>query len=617
MWARWVEGWEARELEQRMDKASILEFYLNQVPYAAQRRGVQQAARYYFDRDLQTLSEKEMLSLAVLVRAPSLFDLHKSQERIQGRLNILIDRAASAGLIANAERVKTANLDVQRPRPLVKASHFARYVYQLESEQSEQVTSTASVRTTLDAGLQHFANNLLNDQLAKLANKNVDNAGMIVLDHHTNEVLVWAIGDNANGVGTEFDTVLNPRQPGSTLKPFVYARAMEKGWTAATMIDDSPLQESVGRGVHHYRNYSNAHYGAVSLRNALGNSLNIPAIKAAKFVGLSPLLSTLNQIGITELDLRSVDYGNGIALGNGEVSLYSMARAYSVLANRGQYRPLKVRADSALAKSKTVFSKEISSLIGHILSDGDARALEFGRGGVLNLPVQTAVKTGTSSDYRDAWVFGFNHRHLVGVWMGNVDSRPMDNVTGSRGPALVMRSMFAQLNQLGDTKPLYLSPSLVERSVCIETGSFSDGQCASRQDYFLPNANLAHLDGKVLRAPDDSPELPDILRPQIQSQEAQPQKKQPPYYLVTPLDQTQMAYDPRIPTELQQLEFRLNSAAGAKRVEWYVNNELIAVNQSASQLWPIKRGNYQLTAKVFNNDGHTPPQVLTVNYSVK
>lgn len=617
VWARWVEGWEARALEQRLDKASILEFYLNQVPYAAQRRGVQQAAHYYFDRELDTLSEKEMLALAVLVRAPSRFDLHKSTDRIQGRLHILIERAAESGLLPDATRVKHTPLLVQRPLPLINAAHFARHVYRIYDTRPSISGPQHKIRTSLDSQLQVLANKLLNDRLKNLANKNVHNAGMIVIDHHSKEVLAWAVGEDQDGTASEFDTVLNKRQPGSTLKPFVYAAALEKGsgdavasrWTAATMIDDSPLQEGVGRGVHQYRNYSNTHYGPVSLRNALGNSLNIPAIKAAKYVGLTPLLNTLNQLGINELDLRSVDYGNGIALGNGEVSLYSMARAYTVLANRGDYQPLTLFKNTALAAPKAVFSAEVSSLIAHILSDPDARALEFGRGGSLNLPVQTAVKTGTSNDYRDAWVFGFNHRYVVGVWMGNLDSKPMQGITGSTGPAAVMRAMFAELNKLGQSKPLFLSPKLVQRSVCNDTGAFSNGRCASRHEYFLPNQRPGHS-LELTQAKTDQP----IIVGQVR--QSQSVKTTPNYQLLAPIDQSLMAYDPRIPDELQQFEFKLNTHQGIRRVEWYLNDQLLASNQGASQLWQIQRGQYTLKAKVFAKV-MSPPTVLVANYTVK
>ncbi len=604
IWVRWLEGWEARALEQQIDKATILEFYLNQVPYAAQRRGVVQAARYYFDRDLATLNQKEMLALAVLVRAPSRFDLYKSTDRIQGRLERLIQRAENTGLLANKEEVLTTEFELQRPRLAANATHFSRYVFSLLEGRSSN-----KVMTTLDADVQAVARHLLNERLTHLANRDVANAGMIVVDLQSNEVLAWAVGSNANGEGEAFDTIVNKRQPGSTLKPFVYAAALQKGWTAATMLDDSPLYEGVGQGVHAYRNYSNQFYGAISLREALGNSLNIPAIKAAKYVGLTPLLKQFHSLGLTDLDLRSVDYGNGIALGNGEISLLALAQAYTVLARQGEYQTLNVLQQNSSDTKRRIYSPEVSSLIAHILSDADARAREFGRGGVLNLPIQTAVKTGTSTDYRDAWVFGFNHRYLVGVWMGNLDNQPMQNITGSTGPALVMRSMFAELNKRQPARGLYLSRKLVQRTVCAESGLSFNENCTRKDEYFIAQASndgYSELAASIQAMQKKTPVFGDVEEVNLN-----------PFKLASPIDQSHLAYDPRIPESLQHLQFKLDHSQDLHRVEWFVNDELFAISERADQAWPIRRGKHTVTAKVYTKTAPKNAQVLSAYYVVK
>ncbi|RBP52755.1 transglycosylase domain-containing protein [Arenicella xantha] len=570
VWARWVEGWEARELEQQVDKASILEFYLNQVPYAAQRRGVQQAATYYFDRDLHTLSQKEMLSLAVLVRAPSRFDLYKSTDRINGRLNVLIDRAAESDLVADPSVIKQQALTVRRPPALIDVSHFAQRVYTSHANQNHQIP------TTLDTELQQFAEHILSSRLRDLAPRRVNNAGMIVVDHQTDEVLVWAVGNGNQQVQkTAYDTVQVKRQPGSTLKPFVYAMALEKDWTAATLIDDSPLSEGVGQGVHAYRNYSNTYYGPISVREALGNSLNIPAIKTAQYVGVEPLLDRFNQLGMTNLTLRSVDYGNGIALGNAEISLLELTTAYATLARGGEYRPLKTTFLPSSNQSTRVFSNAASSLIGNILSDPDARRREFGRGGTLHLPVQTAVKTGTSTDYRDAWVMGYNHRYVVGVWMGNLDNSPMDEITGSSGPALAMRAMFSELNRRGDTRGLPIARNLQRQTVCIQTGLLDDGQCATRDEWFIR--------GKL---PASQAPIETMLR----------------YRLEHPVDQMLVARDPRIPDDSEALELRLNQQQRVARVQWWVDGRLVATTNETRYLWPLEAGEHRFHARVFTVD---------------
>ena len=524
-----------------------------------------------------------MLALAVLVRAPSRFDLHKSTKRIAGRLDILLQRGVDSDLIAEPQAVSAEELRVVRPRAMTDVSHFAAHVYR------QSASDTHKVPTTLDVDLQEFAQHLLDERLEALSRRNVSNAGMIVVDHMTDEVLVWAVGNGGENLGQAYDTILVPRQPGSTLKPFVYAAALEKGWTAATMIDDSPLQEGVGRGVHAYRNYSNRYYGPISLRNALGNSLNIPAVKAAQFVGVDTLVAKLNRLGIDDLKLRSVDYGNGIALGNAEISLYSLVEAYAALARGGKYRPLKQVSRNS-GPEVPVFTAEVASLIGDILSDSNARALEFGRGGTLNMPVQTAVKTGTSNDYRDAWTVGFNHRYVVGVWMGNLDNQPMHEVTGSLGPALVLRAMFSELNRNQETRPLYLSRQLVNATICNASGLLDDGNCRARREWFVPGT-----------VPGQQPYQAATIE----------------YDISQPIDQMLVARDPRIPDASEALEFKLDKDTGIRKVDWYVNDELVATTDSASYFWSLQPGTHRVRAEVLHKHGSEPLATRDVSLTVK
>ncbi|MBL4672008.1 MAG: transglycosylase domain-containing protein, partial [Arenicella sp.] len=182
IWARWLEGWEARQLELSVDKASILEFYLNQVPFAAQRRGVQQAASYYFDREVSTLNQKEMLALAVLVRAPSYFDFYKSTQRLEGRLETLLQRAAEQGLVSDINHVRNSVLLPSKPEELLNVSHFSNYIYRHSSYRHSE-DNQHTIKTTLDSNFQRVAQRLLNQRLKNLSKRQVANAGMLVVDH--------------------------------------------------------------------------------------------------------------------------------------------------------------------------------------------------------------------------------------------------------------------------------------------------------------------------------------------------------------------------------------------------------------------------------------------------
>ncbi|MCH2191154.1 MAG: transglycosylase domain-containing protein [Gammaproteobacteria bacterium] len=599
--SKWVEGWDAVRMERLLDKASIFEAYLNQVPYAANRRGIVQAARYYFDRNLDTLNQKEMLALAVLVRAPSRFDLYKSTKKIQSRIDTLSYRMRSLDLLTDDQltAIKSQKIKLHRSSDQIDVEHFARYVYERLTDKQK----AKFVKTTLDSSIQKSATALLNERLSSLKNKNVGNAAMIVIDHHTNEILAWVVGKTSENQAGYFNTVTTPRQPGSTLKPFVFASAMEKGWTAATMISDTPLQEAVGVGVHSYRNYSNSFYGEISLRESLGNSLNIPVIRAVDHIGQEELANKFGQLGFNSLEKNWQNLGSGVALGNGEVSLFDLAQAYSVLAKRGKFEPLTIFTEHIAPESKTVFSKEITSLIADILSDDQARAKEFGSSGVLSYPIQTAVKTGTSNDHRDAWIMGFNHRFLIGVWMGNLDNEPMLKITGSSGPAPLMKSMFAVLNNMVEPRALYLSPDLIATKVCLDSGYLADDGCASKHEYFLPKQIAQHA---VSKASVHRSEVKQVTQGRLTQA----------YKLLAPLNNIDLAFDPRIPKSLQVFQFKLNETKGLYRVEWYLNDRLMAVNSGEAYDWQVERGEFSLQVKLFRI-GETEPSILYSNYRVK
>lgn len=595
MWSRWLEGFEALDLERKVSKADILEFYLNQVPYAANRRGVAQAARYYFDRDLSTLTPKEMIALAVLVRAPSSYDLYKNPGRIDGPVMRLAESLKNSGAIdaAHEQAIQQEKLDLKAGKLAVEARHFARYV-----RQSALSPIGNQYRTTLNASLQKQTQAILDSRLGTLRKKNVRNAAAIIADYRTGEILAWVVAGataadaatkKSNIPSVEIDTVVTPRQPGSSMKPFLYARALDKGWTAATIVDDSPLAEAVGGGLHNFRNYSNIYYGPVSVREALGNSLNIPALRAIGFVGVGDYLTTLKKMGFESLTQSSGIYEEGLALGNGEVTLLEMAEGYAALANRGVYRPFHVLMQQREALPPVrIYSEETASIIGNILSDRWARRLEFGAGSVLNFQVQTAAKTGTSTDYRDAWTLAYNDRYVVGIWMGNLDNQPMNDVTGSTGPALALRSIFVVLNEGRDTAPLYLSPRLNHKDVCVRPAN-DKGECPMRTEWFAPGTEPQD---KIAANP----------RPQKIS-------------LVRPTDGLQIAFDPRIPKENQKFRFEIDGVGEGQTISWYLDDGALAKGAETTVLWPVERGKHVLTVEVESIDG--VKQLAPVHFTVK
>lgn len=582
LWSKWVEGWEATLLEAEYSKAEILEFYLNQVPYAANRRGIAQAARYYFDRDVSTLNTREMLALAVLARAPSSYDLYKDSGKISGLIDRLAASLQERGVLAARDiaQLKEQPFELAQPAEPVNAEHFAAYLRTHHSRGGN------SLHSTLDAGLQARAQRIMDDRVRALNRRNLHNGAALVVDYTTGDVLAWVVAGagNPDAPGSRIDAVTVPRQPGSAQKPLLYGLALDSGWTPATIIDDAPLSEAIGSGIHNFRNYSNLYYGHVTVREALANSLNIPALLTINHVGTLKYLDALHRMGFESLDRGAEIYDEGLALGNGEVTLLEMVQGFSALANRGLLRPLRFLADDdGIRASQRIYSEESASLIGNILSDSWARRLEFGNNSVLNLPVQTAAKTGTSTDYRDAWVMGYNHRYLVGIWMGNLDRQPTDGITGSTGPALALRSIFNELNRNTPSKPLWLSPKLVQKDVCIEDPRDA-ARCYMRSEFFAKDTMPDDADG--------------------------PMASRQKFEIIRPTDGLQMAMDPRIPQDYQKVPFTLSGLQPQQSVEWILNGRTIAVS-GEKYLWPLTRGRYRLQARVKEGEKtlHTTPEI--------
>lgn len=578
LWSKYLEGIEAASLERRYNKTEIFEFYLNQVPYASNRRGVVQGARAYFDRNIDTMTEREMMALVVMARAPSAYDLKKHPGRIDGAIDRLAVSMKDSGYIDEKrhERILKQKTNTALTSEPLEARHFMQYI------QAHMPLQKNRIDTTLDGEIQRMVQDILDQRVATLGRKKVENGAAIVIDHTTGDILAWVVA-GARDPGTvagDIDAVTVPRQPGSALKPFLYARALDKGWSAATFLNDSPLTEAVGNGLHRFRNYSRTHYGEISVREALGNSLNIPALLTIRHVGIADYLTVLHQLGFSSLDKGSDFYDEGLALGNGEVTLLELASAYTTLANQGVSRPFISISDSPEPRDqRRVFSKEAASLIGNILSDPWARRQEFGRGSVLNLPVQTAVKTGTSTDYRDAWVVGYDSRYVVAIWMGNLDHKPMDGVTGSTGPALALRGIFSRLNQNKETRKLYMSPKLVLQDVCIRP----EENCIKRSEWMIPGASVQNLSENSRR----------------------------PVELIRPTEGLQLAYDPRVPQAHQNFRFEVGNLPERATVVWTLDGQEVGKTAENTYLWPVTKGKHALQVRIYGEQGgiHDIPEV--------
>lgn len=552
-----LEGLDAARFERRYSKADILEFYLNQVPYASNRRGVLQASKYYFSKTPDRLSLREMTALTVLVRAPSSYDPYRYPERLDALVSRQLQKFKESGVISDREYKKASKerLRLSSPSLRVSAEKFLAYV------KSVVPLDGRARKTTLDVFLQAKVGRLARSRLKDMKRRGVNDVAVLVLERRTGNVLAW-VGESLDGGTADFDPVTVLRQPASAQKPLLYALALSEGLTAATKIRDAPFSAVVGKGVHRFHNYSNVYYGDVTLRQALGNSLNIPALKVIGFVGVSEYLDFLKRLGFSHLDKDAQYYREGLALGNAEVTLLELTRAYLMLANAGVLKDVRVAEAQPETQGVRVLPESVATLIGDILSDPQARRLEFGGDSILNFPVQTAVKTGTSTGYRDAWAMGYSSEFVVGVWMGNLTYRPTDEVTGALGPALLLRSVFGALNENADTAPLYLSPKLERRRTDNGTELFATD---------VPEARMPRGKEGV--------------------------------YLSKPEDGIFLALDPRVPTEFQKYRFELEGMPDGAEITWVVDGKEVGKSKEADFFWPLERGEHTVFAKVKAADG--------------
>ncbi|MGH8125732.1 MAG: transglycosylase domain-containing protein [Rhodanobacteraceae bacterium] len=586
-WSHWIAGFDAGRLLDRFGHAGVLAFYLNQVPYGAQRRGVAQAARYYFGREIGALDPAEQLALAVLVRSPEAYDPRAHPRVVRGAVDQLADRmlAERAIDVAAADAIDRAPI---RPGHVSLAVDAGPFVVYALGQANKRGRTGPVVHTTLDATLETFVQKTLRQRVAELKQRGVRNGAALVVDNASGAVLAWAVAPE--GSPYAIDPVVTPRQPGSTLKPFVYGLAMaELGWQPDHVLEDTPLAERIDTGVHRYRNYSGRHYGRVSLRYALANSLNIPAVRTAQAVGVPQIIDSLQRFGFATFRKPADYYGPAIVLGDGAVSLFDLVQGYASLARHGEFLPLHVLGGAPQPDPVAVLPAPVASLLANILSDPDARAAEFGADSVLDLPMPTAAKTGTSSDYHDIWTVGFDNRYTVGAWMGNLDGGATDRLTGSLGPAPVLRQIFARLRTVAPYAGLWHSPALRAVETCEWIGA---PPCVHRREWYLPRGSSG-------------------------MRTAMTAVQQPVPEIAQPLQGEVLAIDPRVPRASQQFRFTLDGAGLAiRRVVWRVDGKSLPDSGDDSANWILAPGVHRVTARVWVGRGKPAIDVGPVEFSV-
>ncbi len=519
----------SNEIARRYDKKKILEWYLNGNYYGNLAYGVEAAAEAYFGKHVQDLDLPEAATIAAIPQYPGLNPIDNPEQAIKRR-NLVLDQMLLQGYIGVDEAVaaKNAKMRVTPKRFDIRAPHFVFYVRRLLEEQfgpDMLYKGGLKVYTSIDYNVQQVAEQVARDQVAALQKekKNVTNASVVVIRPGTGELvaMVGSVDYFNREIDGQVNIAISQRQPGSSFKIFNYLTAFAQGYTAASMLmdvrtvfDDSPNPPYVPE------NYDRKYHGPVRLRTALASSFNIPAVKLLSLVGVKNVVNTANRLGINSLNREK--YGLALTLGGGEVTLLDMTLANAVLANQGVMAGVPVNPrdvkpgfrvlnpvgilkvvdadDKTLYEFKKpetqqVVTPQLAFLMSDILSDNTARTPGFGSNSVLKLTRPAAVKTGTTSDWRDNWTVGYSPDYAVGVWVGNADNAEMEHISGVSGAGPIWHDVMERIHQGMPARPFVEPPGMTRVEVCATSGLLPTPYCKDRvKELFIAGTEPKQLD---------------------------------------------------------------------------------------------------------------------------
>lgn len=483
----------ALRIEASLSKSQILEQYLSRVEFGPNLIGIDMASRHYFGKPARSLDLSEAAALVALPRGPSLYDPRRRPQLLERRRLRVLSRMAARGLVTPAELARAELTPIRITEAAVARGAEHLSIALSERELRRQGERTRALRTTLSLELQREAERMAQAALPKLQTHGGSALSLVVLDNESGDVLAY-VGSpgyfDAEKLGAN-DGVVAKRQPGSALKPFVYAAAIEQlGYGPATLLPDLPRDYLVPGGSFAPRNYDQRFRGPVLLRQALGSSLNMPALAVAGRLGPARLLQVLRSFGFASLDRDPEHYGVGLALGDGEVTLLEAAVAYSALARGGELLPARlvlsrsaggaeIAADAGSARR--VLRADVAALVTDILADDSARVAGFGRDSALKLPFAVAAKTGTSKGFRDNWALGYTREVTVGVWVGNFDGSPLRDASGITVAGPLFHELMLGAMRGRAAAPLVARELLAEVDVCTLSGKLPGEVCAHRR----------------------------------------------------------------------------------------------------------------------------------------
>lgn len=476
-------------------KKQILEMYLNQVPYGGTAWGAEAASEVYFGKSVKDLDLAQSAFLAGIPRAPSIYSPYgENPDLWKKRQTEVLKKMYELGYITAGERKKAEDeeLNFASPKIPIYAPHFVMYIKDfLENKYGLATVEKGglTVITSLDLKLQDKAQKIVTDEVEKNSYLNLTNGAALITNPKNGDILAMVGSkDFYEPTSGNVNLTTSLRQPGSSIKIVTYSAALNHGYTAATILSDTPVSYTSGGETYSPVNYDGRFHGNVPLRIAFANSFNIPAVKLVRQLGVPTIVDYAKRMGITTWGDPS-KYGLSITLGSAEVRMVDMATVYGTIANGGEkvevnpiikitdYKGnvLEEKKDNDIPKER-ILDEGIAYILTSILSDNQARSIEFGTNSPLQIKNKTvAVKTGTSDNKRDNWTIGYTPSHLVAVWVGNNNNAPMNPAlaSGITGAAPIWNGIMSFLLEQKPDEKLPIPADIVQK------------QCFGRSEYFL------------------------------------------------------------------------------------------------------------------------------------
>jgi len=499
LWQKTGEALNALRLETRFSKDEILEMYINSLPFGYNAEGAASAARTFFALDLAMLSPAQIFCLAVIPRRPSLYNPHENPQSCAEAASMLHERFANNKKMAEKWPLLAA-IDERDFKFAVESSRRFQYPFelphlirlinsQLLSQDNNSNQRLGKIHLSIDLALQRYLEDAVAGNVMMYYSSRLSNGSAIVIDNDTGEILAWVGSADFfnNDAAGQIDGVLALNQPGSSMKPFLYAMALENGFYPSDVIADIPMTFGEAE-IYFPQNFNNRFNGPMLLRASLASSLNIPAVYLLYRLSVRNYTQKLLTLGFDSIEYSAADAGLGLALGNAPVSLFELVRAFSVFPRDGVYLPLtwekrsKDQEPGIKSQERRIYSSDTARLICSFLSDSSARVLAFGAGRNFRTTFPAIFKTGTANQYQNIVALGATMKYTAGVWMGNFTGETVLDKTGSSIPAAIVRDTLSTLhraNTFAQSMDFKIPEDWQVRRICAVSGMNPTDACIS------------------------------------------------------------------------------------------------------------------------------------------